>query len=594
VTEKRLKVLILGGYGKFGGQLAELLADETRLTLIIAGRSQQKADAYCERLPPGAGRMGEAVDRNGDIEFRLREIRPDLVVDASGPFQAYGDDPYRVVKAALNAGCHYVDFADGSDFVHGIVRFEEAARRASLVVLSGVSSFPALTAAVARHLSAGLRHVDSIIGGIAPTPYAGVGQSVVSAIAGYAGQKVSVRSNGETREAYALTETRPYTIGPPGVVPLNKLRFSLVDVPDLESLPELWPDVQTVWMGAGPVPAVVHRMLRGLAYLVRWRLVPTLVPFSKLLFHANNILRWGEHRGGMFVEVSGRTDEGRSVTRSWHLLAEGNDGTFIPSMAIETLVRRWVDGNAPDSGARVASREIELPDYEKLFVHRRIYAGHRGGEHVVDPSLYGRVLGDAWNSLPLAVRELHGQPTSSRVHGTASITRGKGMVSHAVARLFGFPEAADAVDVTVMFERTGGTERWTRTFGGRSFVSHQYEGTGRFERLLCERFGPFEFGLALVVEPEKLVLVVRRWSLLGVPLPRRLAPGGDALEFEKDGRFHFDVEIRLPVVGKIVRYAGWLESRNASSGFACQNRNRAPNVGPDSASCSSSLPDSSL
>jgi KR domain. len=38
-----MKVLILGGYGTFGGRLAQLLADESSATLIIAGRSYEKA-----------------------------------------------------------------------------------------------------------------------------------------------------------------------------------------------------------------------------------------------------------------------------------------------------------------------------------------------------------------------------------------------------------------------------------------------------------------------------------------------------------------------------------------------------------------------
>lgn len=559
MTESRLRVLILGGYGKFGGQLAELLCDESRLTLIVAGRSKTKATAFCQKLPRGADREAEAIDRNGDVETRLQEIAPHIVVDASGPFQAYGDDPYRVAKAALMAGCHYVDFADGSDFVHGIGQFDEAARASGLVVLSGVSSFPALTAAVVRHLSSDLLRLESIIGGIAPTPYAGVGLSVVSAIAGYAGQKVSLRSNGKARRAYALTETRPYAIGPPGVMPLDRLQFSLVDVPDLVSLPELWPDVGTVWMGAGPVPSIIHRMLRGLAYLVRWGIVPSLTRFSSILYHANNILRWGEHRGGMFVEVGGKTSDGQTVTRTWHLLAEGNDGTFIPSMAIETLIRRWVDGSPPDTGARVASREIELADYEKLFVNRRIYAGYRGREYIVDDCLYGRVLGDAWNALPESIRFMHTQSSGHIASGKATVTRGTGLIARIVARGFGFPQAAESIDVMVSFEKSGATERWTRSFGKQKFTSRQFEGKGRFERLLCEKFGPFTFGLALVVDAKQLLLVVRRWSAFGIPMPRFLAPKGRSFEFEQDGTFHFDVEIRVPFIGLVVRYCGYLE-----------------------------------
>jgi hypothetical protein len=55
-----------------------------------------------------------------------------------------------------------------------------------------------------------------------------------------------------------------------------------------------------------------------------------------------------------------------------------------------------------------------------------------------------------------------------------------------------------------------GCEIWRRSFAGRSFRSTQEEGRGRFERLLCERFGRFAFGLAQVLEDNRLPLVVRR------------------------------------------------------------------------------------
>lgn len=42
-------VLIIGGYGTFGGRLTDLLADEPRLRLIVAGRSLEAAKAFCVR-----------------------------------------------------------------------------------------------------------------------------------------------------------------------------------------------------------------------------------------------------------------------------------------------------------------------------------------------------------------------------------------------------------------------------------------------------------------------------------------------------------------------------------------------------------------
>ena len=136
--------------------------------------------------------------------------------------------------------------------------------------------------------------------------------------------------------------------------------------------------------------------------------------------------------------------------------------------------------------------------------------------------------------------------------------RGGGLLSRLVGAVMGFPRAGTAVPVCVDFHREGGLEVWRRNFAGKAFVSTQEEGRGRFERLLCERFGPFAFGLALVLDQDKLRLVVRRWSAFGLALPLALAPRGEAFESPDDGRFNFHVEIGLPLVGLIVRYRGWL------------------------------------
>ena len=95
-------------------------------------------------------------------------------------------------------------------------------------------------------------------------------------------------------------------------------------------------------------------------------------------------------------------------------------------------------------------------------------------------------------------------------------------------------------------------------FVGRIMRSRQWQGVGRWEGLLCESFGPFTFGLAALTGDGRLRLVLRRWTFLGIPLPIGLAPQGHAIEFEQDGRFRFDVAIRAPLIGPIVRYRGWL------------------------------------
>jgi Domain of unknown function (DUF4166)/Saccharopine dehydrogenase NADP binding domain len=562
MTVRRLKILILGGYGTFGGRLAQLLADEDRLTLVIGGRSHAKATAFCARLQARATAVPLAFERDREIEPQLRQIAPDMVVDASGPFQSYGADPYRVVKAAIALGIDYLDLADSSGFVEGITQFDADARGRGLLVLAGVSSFPVLTAAVIRRLAQGMARIDAVIGGIAPSPHANVGLNVIRAIASYAGRPIAIVRDGQKTVGYALIETRRYTIAPPGCLPLHPVRFSLVDVPDLQVLPDLWPSLRSAWIGVGPVPEIWHRVLNALAWTVRLRLLPSLLPLAGPMYATMNRLSFGEHRGGMFVALEGVGDDGQRIERSWHLLAEGDAGPLIPSMAAEAIVRRCLADKRPQPGARAAATDLELADYEALFERRRISTGRWQTGAASEPApLYRRMLGEAWGRLPPPLQEMHEVNDVLISDGTAVVERGRGLMSRLLGRLMGFPPAGRDVPVTVTFRAENGREHWRRDFGNSSFASTQEPGRGHFDRLLCERFGPVCIGLALVVEEGRLRLVVRRWSFAGLPLPAAWAPRGQAYEFAADGRFRFHVEIAHPFTGLIVRYRGWLAPR---------------------------------
>jgi uncharacterized protein DUF4166/saccharopine dehydrogenase-like protein len=551
------RVLILGGYGTFGGRLARLLADEEWLTLIIGGRSRAKAEVFCTTLRATA--VPAAFDRDGEVTGQLDKIAPDIVVDASGPFQSYGADPYRVVRAALALGIHYLDLADGSDFVQGIGQFDSAARARGIFVLAGASTCPVLTTAVVRELADGMARVEAVTGGIAPSPYARVGMNVIRAIASYAGKPVATIRDGHQTSGHALIDSLRYTIAPPGRLPLHSIRFSLVDVPDLQVLPKLWPSLRSVWIGAGPVPCIWHRALNAFAWLVRLKLLPSLAPFALLMYRAINLLSFGEHRGGMFVLVDGVGSRGERIERSWHLVADGDDGPLIPSMAAAAIIRRCLDGRLPAVGARSAATELELGDYAALFASHRINTGRRQ----VQPDdlrapLYRRLLGDVWYSLPQPLRAMHDLDSELSAEGVAVVERGSGLMARLAAAVIGFPRGGESVPVTVSFRARDGREYWQRTFAGRSFSSIQEQGRGRSEWLMCEKFGPLNFGMALVCEADRMRLIVRRWSCFGIPMPLALAPHSNSYEFARDGRFCFHVEISHPITGLIVGYRGWL------------------------------------
>ena len=180
----------------------------------------------------------------------------------------------------------------------------------------------------------------------------------------------------------------------------------------------------------------------------------------------------------MFVEVTGMV-AGEPLTRTWTLLAEGDDGPFIPSMAVAALVLKTLGGDRRVPGARHAAMELTLDDYQPLFEARAISTGFRGlGPKT--PSLYSGLLEDAFAQLPGPVRAVHEAGDGAIFEGQAQVDRGRGPMANLIAAVVGFPKAGKDVPLRVAFSVQDGVETWTRTFGDQVFSSTQEAGGGLF------------------------------------------------------------------------------------------------------------------
>ncbi|MCB2136615.1 MAG: DUF4166 domain-containing protein [Rhodobacteraceae bacterium] len=552
-----MRILLLGGYGVFGGRLVHLISDLLGVEVLVAGRDPEKARRFCKGWMGSASLRPILLDR-ANVAAAIAGERPDLIIDASGPFQAYGDDPYRVVRAALDAGIDYLDFADGADFVSRISQFDAEAKAKGVFILSGVSSFPVLIAAVLRDMAQHMT-IHKVTAGIAPSPHAGVGMNVMRAVLSYAGSPVRLWRNGTETTATGLADNLRYTVAPPGELPLASTRFSLVDVPDLRLIPAAMPGITDIWVGAGPVPEYLHRLLSLLAVLRRIFRLPSLTPLAPLCYKVLNAARFGPHRGGMFIEAEGEVD-GQPVRRSWHLLAEGDDGPLIPSMAIEAIVRKLMLTHRPPAGARAAIGDLDLADYQVLFRRRDIRQGWRDSHDAAGKSLYPLLLGDRFARLPAEVQALHQPGARSVWRGRADVIRGTGLLAAVVAGMFRFPKQGKDIPVEVTFTTDAeGRELWVRNFAGRAMRSRQEAGRGRNLHHIIERFGPVAVTLAVLIRGDRLFLVPRGWRIFGLPLPASLLPHGQSFESAAEGRFRFHVDIDMPIIGPVVRYEGWLE-----------------------------------
>ncbi len=186
-----------------------------------------------------------------------------------------------------------------------------------------------------------------------------------------------------------------------------------------------------------------------------------------------------------------------------------------------------------------------------------------GGGKVTEP-LYRRILGERFTELPHPLQAMHDVPGVLSAQGRARVERGGGVVIALIGWIFRFPAAGDDVPLTVTFSTVGAQELWQRNFAGQLFCSSQEAGTGRYDGLLVERFGPLSFAMTVLIRNHRLHLELVGASALGVPLPRFLLPSIDVFEHDADGRFNFHVDLGLPLIGRMVRYTGWLAPISSS------------------------------
>jgi hypothetical protein len=177
-------------------------------------------------------------------------------------------------------------------------------------------------------------------------------------------------------------------------------------------------------------------------------------------------------------------------------------------------------------------------------------------------TLYRTLLGADFDRLPAVIRDMHAN--ASRAVGCADIARGKGILARLICAFARTPKSGRNVAIETTFEPIDGGERWTRTFAGQPFRTDMLI-DARAPGRLRERFGPFLFHLRMVATEEGTDLLPDRVFLWGVKLPRALSPEAVGHERVRDGRYRFNVVVRFPLAGDVLRYEGTIERDKGAS-----------------------------
>jgi len=355
MTESPRVVSVIGGYGIFGGRIAQALACDRSCRVWVEGRNAEIGGNFAHQI--GAEfRRCDVEDRNSlqqaiDGSF--------LVIHAAGPFQ--GAD-YRVAELCLEVGAHYLDLADAREFVAGIGRLDDLARRRELLVCSGVSSTPAVTSALIAHLAPEFGRIDEIQTALSPGNQNPRGASTIAAVLSYLGRRIRVWQDGHWVERPGWGDVRRLDFPPP----VGRRRVHNCDTPELELFPAHY-GAATVRFAAGLELNLLNYLLSLCALPCRWfgfdfsRHARFFLKLSLMLFP------FGTTHGALAIWLRGLDESGQTIERRIALVT-AHDGPATPSSAAVVLARKILACGPPRVGAFPC---IELLALDELLLHLR-------------------------------------------------------------------------------------------------------------------------------------------------------------------------------------------------------------------------------
>ena len=542
-----MKIMVIGGTGAFGARLCDLLARDGHTVTIASRRKPERTNRA------KGGKSFVQNDQNpvdlADFAHRTFDRAGpltgfdayDVIVDAAGPFHAYGTDPYRVARAAIGAGAHYFDLSDNADFCHGISVLDDDAKAGGICIYSGMSSVPAISSAAVESLCDDVAPLI-IETAILPGNKAPRGRAVVESILHQTGTFYIEKQSGRDVGVRSWSDPKTYDLGP------YRRQGWRIEVPDQRLFPDHF-NCPNVAFRAGLELGVMRYGLGVLSFFrskLGFKISDWFV--SVMMFWAGALAPFGSDRGAMVVAVT--VPQGNEfIEKKWIMRATKGDGPYTPTIAVRAACR---DLPALPTGAGPALSLIPLDKIERCFDDLSFETETR--EVPIVP-IFQQILGPDFSRLPPAVIATHNGVIPRVFKGLASVTRGTGLQARVAAALFGFPASTEQIDVEVTKTPTQHGETWVRTFGAQKFRSVLRPTRGG----MTEQFGVLTFELDLTIQGDKLHFPVKAGRIWGIPIPCFMLPQSIASEAEIDGTFHFDVHLKAPTGATLVHYKGWLK-----------------------------------
>lgn len=353
-------VLVTGCHQPSGHSLARLAALLPDVRLWLAGTPDQHCDALCDTI------------RQDSPECHVHSVPPEdclspasmltvsgakLVLHAEGPFTQYA---YQMAEACLAAGIPYIDAADRRAFMASFTgALHPLALKAGVPLICGGST-SSLGSALLDEIAPQFNHIRDVRVTVIPGVRSLRPGSQLATLLSTVGRPMTVLRNGQKIREMSGRHLRKLSV--PSV---GRCSSVLCDMPDNETLPPRFPDLETletrlalpgfmapraVWLlshlrqgmqeeriphprgGQRPLTAAEQARLRRGQRTMPWLL--------KRLAHGTS------HAGGLIVEAHGDDSMGRPLTRVSSLIASAPEAAYLPILPVIALARQCLEDRA--------------------------------------------------------------------------------------------------------------------------------------------------------------------------------------------------------------------------------------------------------
>jgi len=156
-----MKIVALGGSGGMGQYAVRTILGQDRIDeIVIADLDGAAAVRFAEQCGPKA--TGAAVDVTDEEGLDRLLSGADAIVNTVGPFFRFGPP---VLRAAIRAGCDYIDINDDWESTVAMLEMHEQARRAGITAVIGMGASPGITNLLAVKAIGALDTVDEVFTG---------------------------------------------------------------------------------------------------------------------------------------------------------------------------------------------------------------------------------------------------------------------------------------------------------------------------------------------------------------------------------------------------------------------------------------------